>query len=248
MPKSTEFRFTIDGYTPDTLPTARLALYLAELADMLGSTSSVHFVKIEEGSAVLVNKIDQPAVPQVEKRLRDVVAGTASVVVMRAYHSLNERLREDNSTGTLTGEQPGVVVRFPGIQTPMPKSYGPFNQEGSLDGRVIVIGGTGDPVPVHLQQGEAQFNCLASRDLARDLGGHLFSDEVRMFGTGRWLLNESGSWELKSFIVKYFEILHEVALPDALAELRAVEGSKWKDVADPWSALLSMREESRDTH
>ena len=39
----TEYRFKIDAYTPQTMPLVRLAEYMAELAQLLGEPTAVHF-------------------------------------------------------------------------------------------------------------------------------------------------------------------------------------------------------------
>ena len=52
MPKTRkhrDYRFHIEAYSPDTMPMARLADYLADLAKMLGQEKSVHFLKVEGG-------------------------------------------------------------------------------------------------------------------------------------------------------------------------------------------------------
>ncbi len=56
-----EFRLKIDAYSPKTIPMASLASYMNDLARLLGELASVHFVRLEEGSTVLVHE----AVPDV---------------------------------------------------------------------------------------------------------------------------------------------------------------------------------------
>jgi hypothetical protein len=248
MPKSIEYRFTIDGYTPDTLPTARLAEYLADLADMLGQPSKVHFVKIEDGSAVLINKVEQAAIPEVEKQLTNISKGEAPQTAMRAYRQINDKLKSDNSVGVLARERGATIIKFPGRETKEAVSYGPFRQDGSLDGEVIMVGGSSDPVPVHLQQGSQTYNCLAKRDLAKVIGAYLFSTQIRVFGSGRWYLNNVGDWELRKFVIDRFDVLDDVGLRETIDSLREVPGSGWKDVKDPWGELLSMREDSSENH
>jgi hypothetical protein len=40
----TEYRFVIDAYSPDTMPMARLAQYMAELSQILGECPSSEFL------------------------------------------------------------------------------------------------------------------------------------------------------------------------------------------------------------
>lgn len=80
-----EYTSKIDAFTPDSLPMARLAEYLAALADLIGHKASTHFVRLERGSTKLVHKVEATDAPKVERRLRDVIDGAPQR--MRAEHS-----------------------------------------------------------------------------------------------------------------------------------------------------------------
>lgn len=241
-----EYRFKIDAFTPDTLPMARLAEYLADLAVMLGEPQNVHFVRIEPGSAVLVQKIDDVALPKVKGRVREVRSGTAPQDAMKAYRRTNKRLKQDNCVGLLSEEDGAEIIHFPGRDEEERVSFGAFNQDGSLDGRAILIGGTGDPVPVHIQQGEAVYNCVASREVAVTLGPYMFNYEMRVRGTGRWLRDEDGAWVMQRFSISSFQVLDEKSLADVVAELRNVPGSGWRDVENPFDELKEIRGDHDD--
>ena len=45
--KALEYRFEIDAFTPDTIPMARLAQYLGDIARMMGQEASVHFARVD---------------------------------------------------------------------------------------------------------------------------------------------------------------------------------------------------------
>ena len=241
MSDGREFRFKIDAYTRETIPMARLAEYMADLAVMLGETPNVHFLRIEDGSAVLIQKIDDVALPKVNVRIREVRDGRGSQGAMKAYHRTNKRLQQDNSIGLLSEEDGAEIIRFPGREEEERVSFGAFNQDGSLDGRIILIGGTGDPVPVHIRQGASVYNCLASLDVATTLGPYMFHYELRVRGTGRWLRDEDGAWVMQRFSISSFQVLDEKSLADVVAGLRNVPGSGWRDVADPFEELKEIR-------
>ena len=57
-PGTGEYLFKIEAFTPETMPMARLAKYLTELAAILGESKSVHLIRIESGSTALVHKIE----------------------------------------------------------------------------------------------------------------------------------------------------------------------------------------------
>ena len=236
-----EIRFKIDAFAPDTLPMARLAEYLKDLAVMLGEPEHVHLVGIEEGSAVLIQKIDDVAIPKVKDRIREVRIGHGPQDAMNAYRQTNKRLKQDNCIGLLSEEDGLEIIRFPGREEEERVSLDAFNQDGSLDGRVIVIGGRGDPVPVHIQQGEFVYICVASRSIAKTLGPHLFNSELRVRGTGKWLRDEDGEWLMQRFSIYSFEILKEQTLGDLVTVLGDVPGSGWREVGSPFDELKRIR-------
>ena len=79
MSKGKERRFKIDVFTPDTLPMERLAEYMLQFAMLLGETERVHFVDVSRGSAVLRARVEDVAVPKVERRLTDASRGLAGM-------------------------------------------------------------------------------------------------------------------------------------------------------------------------
>lgn len=240
-----EYRFEIDAYTRDTLPMWRLAEYMADLAVMLGEPESVHFMRVDEGSAVLVQAIDEPAVPKVRERTRQIRSAEAPPEAMTAYRRTNRRLKADNAVGVVKEETGAEVIRFPGREQPEPLTFGSFNQEGSLDGIVIRLGGTGDPVPVHIETPNHVYShCLAKRELAKTLGGYIFDVELRVHGTGRWSRDENGMWVLERFMISSFEVLDSQPLSAVVARLRDIPGSEWPTLDDPWHELSEIRNRS----
>ena len=77
MAQRQEYRFKIDAFTPETLPMARLAEYMAELATLLGTQERVHFVRLEGGSTTLVQEIEYEAIPKVRERLNGIKTRSA---------------------------------------------------------------------------------------------------------------------------------------------------------------------------
>jgi hypothetical protein len=222
---------------------ARLAEYMTDLATILGEPEGVHFLRIEPGSAVLVQKIDDVAVPKVRAQLIEVKQGNAAPDAMRAYRRTNIRLKQDNCIGLLGNDENPAVIRFPGREEEDLISFKAFNQSGTIDGKINVIGGRGDPVPVHVQQGDKTFTCQASREVAKTFGPYLFTHELRVRGTGRWRRTEEGNWEMQRFTITSFEVLDETPLGSVVAKLRDVPGSGWEEISDPWGELAMLRDE-----
>ena len=246
MPKQKHrYRFLIDeAFTPDTLPMRRLAEYMSDLANLLGEEPSVHFVQIESGSAVLVQDVDREAYPKVRTRVNAVKRGDAAPDAQRAYDSLNRRLSDDNASGALMEGQAAlatpVVLEFPGRRQHVEPEYGPITQAGSLQGKVIVVGGESDPVPIHIQDGDKVHICRARRQVAKELAGHIFVVTVRVSGNGRWLRDSTGVWKLKSFQITSFTLLEDSALSTIVENLRQIPG-KWKENPDSTQVLHALR-------
>jgi hypothetical protein len=79
-----------NSYTPATFPMKRLAEYVAAFAKLLGEETNVHFGGVENGSAVLIASVDQPARPKVSDRVRGVRDGTAPKDVLRTFNDLDD--------------------------------------------------------------------------------------------------------------------------------------------------------------
>ncbi len=65
MAEAGEFRFTIERDTPETLPMARLAEYLSQLATLFGEKQAVHVTASEADGAVPLIRVEADALPQV---------------------------------------------------------------------------------------------------------------------------------------------------------------------------------------
>ncbi len=237
-----EYRFKIEAYTPQTMPMARLAEYMRDLAILLGERDAVHFVKLKKGSTILVHTIEREAVPKVEDRVASVRSGTGPPEALQAERSINRRLRDDNASGALVRGTRATIIRFPG-QEESELSFGAFAEEGSIDGVVIRIGGETDPCPVHLQSlDETQtYLCDVDRSLARALATYLFDREVRVHGVGRWQRDEHGTWSLERFRIRSFDPLDDLPLSAVVAKLRTIPGSQWAALDDPWAELDRIR-------
>jgi len=251
------FRFTIsESFTPDTLPMARLAEYMWDIATLLGEKDNVHFVGLETGSVGIVEDVDWQAVPKVRDRVRRVRRNDAPPDAQRAYETLNRRLADDNTSGYLIEERdPGAhaedlapsarILEFPGIKRHVQPEYGPFNQPSTLQGTIIVIGGVGDPVPVHIEDGDVVHLCQARRRIAREFGSHIFGPPIRVFGTARWSRDAEGTWVMRNFTIESHTVLRDETAKEAFERLQALPG-KWKERPDPLGQLERIRGGGKD--
>ncbi len=233
MAEAGEFRFTIDRYTPETLPMARLAEYLSQLATLFGEKQAVHVTTGDADGAVPLIRVEADALPRVRDRLSAVGRGEGPIDAMRAYRGINERLRLDDTSATLTGSRDADVLPFPGKDDPAELRH--VRQTGSIDGEVIRVGGQGDDVRVILRAEDAILTeILASRPVAKALARHLF-EPVRLHGLGRWS-RRHGRWILEGLKVERFDVLLDDTLTEALSALDLL-GDRWDGSAEELSDL-----------
>ncbi|MBZ9976134.1 hypothetical protein [Mesorhizobium sp. BR-1-1-10] len=218
-PTGVEYRFKIDAYTPETMPMARLAEYMAELAVILGEQGAVHFTRLERGSTVMVQKIEAEAAPKVRDRVARVKRQQdAPEEALRAFRTMNRLLREDNGAAVLK-EKTGVIIEFPGIKDEKEK-YPPVKQHGTLDGILVAVGGA-ETVHIRLRVENEIIAGISTTD--RQIGKELarrFDEPVRLTGMGTWHRNDEGRWDLVNFKVEGFCALETGTLTEALTEIR----------------------------
>jgi hypothetical protein len=237
--------FYIDAYSPETIPMAKLAEYMADFAALLGRDHAVHFASLEKGSTKIAALVEYEDVPKVTARLDDIRRGNLTRDTAKIFEQIDTRLANDNAVGHIYAEddrgETAELLAFLGRNRSKPQSYGPFNQDGHLDGLLISVGGKDETVSLRLQNGETTYsNCDTNRTLARELAKHLF-EPVRIYGTGRWIREINGHWGLVRFRVHRFEVLGPDSLRDAVTALRNVKGSGWKTIGDPLAELSELR-------
>jgi hypothetical protein len=218
----------------------RLAEYMAEFARLLGEPERVHFVEVAEGSAVLVSRIDPQAETIVARRLLEVRKGEGDPEALKAERRIDAMLATDNAVGQLFDESGTEIIPFPGRLRPKPLRYGPFREDGVLEGVLIRVGGKDETVPVWLRDVTIIHKCNAKEDLARRISVHYpTGDFLRVWGSGRWMREEDGAWSMERFDIREFEALDETSLPDVIKKLHAVRRAEWGD--DPIRDLQRLR-------
>lgn len=239
-PSIYEYRFKIGAFTPETIPLTRLAQYLSDLARMMGESSSVHLSHLEAGSTMPVVRIDSEAVPKVRDRLRALNVGDGPPDARRAFKEINKKLVEDNANGVLLDASRDKVILFPGRDAANQPEFGPYSQSDFLQGVPIRLGGEGDLVPIHLEDGDEKHIVSASRRVAKNIAPYLFTSTVRVDGKSRWTRNRLGDWVMLDFVVQDFEVLADKDLKQSIAALREIPGD-WKQLPDPLGFLADIR-------
>lgn len=248
MPKANEYTLRIDSFSPETMPMARLAEYMAALADLVGCKETTHFDRLDSGSARLVSWIEPQDAPKVERRLLMVNAGQAAKDVEKAFNAIDDMLAADDAIGELINPSGIVLIPFPGRTRPKLLTFPAFNQDGSIDGQIVRIGGKDKTAHVTLQDGTITYtNIELKRDLARQLAPYLYGIKIRLFGTGLWERHPEGSWRLCRFTVDRYEALDDTPLTDVLTGIRADESALTKN-PDIYGELMDLRLGKDEVH
>jgi hypothetical protein len=219
---------------------------MVDLAMLLGSQGKVHFSRLEGGSLVLVESIEEEAVPKVRERIDGVRKRSAPEDAIMAFDRLDHRLLEDTAVGVIETDLERVI-EFPGRNRPLLDTFAPFVEYGSLDGKLIRVGGRDEIVPVYLEEGDIIHMCNSNREMARNLAPHLFGGPLRVWGNGRWYRDQFGNWVMDRFMITHFAPLDDSNLTDVVSKLRAVPGNQMKSLDDPISDLMRIRHGTDET-
>ncbi len=242
MPGEESYELYIDAFTPDTIPMARLAQYMASFAELLGNRDHVHFGRLRSGSLTVAARVDEVARPKVSRRMEEIrLGGQVSESARKAFNDIDEKLAGDNATGHI---QKGSVklIEFPGRLRPVEEKLGPVVQPCSLDGEVIMIGGRDSTINVHLKAPDQTHHCVTTREIARRLAPHIFG-LIRLVGTGTWARLESGGWILKRFEIADFQTLDETPLSKLFEGLRGRLAPPEGGRTNPVELMRLLREE-----
>lgn len=240
MAEAEQIEFYIDVFTRETMPMARLAEYLKDLAVLMGHKSSVHLIGVEGGSTRPQILIDAADVPKVRDRLNAVRRSDAPEDAMRAYRAIDDRLARDNAKGTLVSRSDSAkIIEFPGRDRM--QTIRPFSQPGTLDGIVMAVGGRDNPPTVHLQDETRSYVCHASRALIKRIAPYIYETPIRVSGSGRWERNLFGDWILARFTIHDFVPLNDTPLLALVALIRSEKLSRWGESEAPLEELRELR-------
>jgi hypothetical protein len=242
MPGEEIYEFYIDAFTPETIPMARLADYVADFAELLGNREHVHFGKLKQGSLVVAVRVDEIAQRKVDKRVEEVRYGGGPQPARKAIQDLDDKLAEDNAVGHIVRGKT-KLIEFPGRTRHAEEKLGPVEQAGTLDGEVIQIGGRDETINVHLKAGDQVHICVTSKAIARRLAPHIFGSPVRVRGKAAWARMETGIWILKRFEIVDFGTLDETPLSMIFEGLRTRFGPPEGGRMNPADLMHELREE-----
>ncbi len=218
--KREEITLDIDVFTPDTLPMARLAQYLAQFSELLGHEANVHFSRLMKGSAKCKAFADAQVVPKIRERVESVVDGSAPKQALKAHGAIDDLLAADNAIGGVSlGKE--RVIEFPGRRRSHKERIGPVQRSTSIEGQIFSLGGKDDTINVHLRHKDQAYRCEVSIELARKLAPYFLNGAVRLFGQGDWYRVDS-VWQMANFIAVDFVPLESKKLLESINDLREV--------------------------
>lgn len=235
--KNLEIVLKIQDFTPDTLPMARLAEYLAQFSALLGSEASVHFSKVAAGSLECHAYAEVHAIPIVHDRIRSLSRSDATGEVMKAFKKIDDLLAQDNTVGHILfgGEK---IIEFPGRLRTRVEEVGPVFRATAIQGQIFQMGGKDKSINIRLRDGRLEHKCETSVPLARSLAPYFLNGMVRLSGNGEWV-RKAGRWELVRLWAESFEVLQPTGFQETLDEIRGVLANV------PREGLLSDLEEIR---
>jgi hypothetical protein len=249
------YEFWLDAYTPESMPMERLAKYMAALAKMLGSTSSVHFERLERGSTRNILRVDRHDAPKVFQRIEQLGGAAAANDVVAAFDEINLLLRNDDAVGRLSrvagGEsESAIVLQFLGRDLPRQTKFGPFAEPAVIDGELVRIGGKDATAHAWVVDSEGKiWNGEISRSLAAEIAQYLYKGPLlRLHGDAKWERQEDGAWSASNFRISSYEVLRDDTLEDATTRLRSLKATDWAAMDDIDGFIAVERGESDGLH
>jgi hypothetical protein len=250
MPDWKKFKFKITGkvqeaeVTPLTLPMARLAEYLIDLADVLGHKDGVHLVAVEEGSAQPVVWIDPLVYSAAIAQMQSAQIGMGPKEANNGYKRLDTRLRVDQgSADFLDADSEAKIFEFPGIKRMNSVPIRGIREQASVTGELRRVGGLDKTIHLCLKRADGEVVYVESDEaFAKQMEGFLFN-YIRINGVATWSRDENGTWICDRFRAQSFDPIPLVNEPfeTTLDKLKSLPGNRWPEVDDPYEELRKLR-------
>jgi hypothetical protein len=234
--------FKIEKVTPERMPGAELAAFMAELARFLGSREHVHFTAIRNRSTGIEAHIGVRARHVVRQRLREAT-GAMPDDVRRYWDEINRMLaRRHTSARLMEIKNDGKTVDraiFPGADARAPELPA-IRDRVQVQGILYRIEGKDKTVHAGLDDGEQQYSVIVSREQALSIAPSMFS-LVRAEGDAVLTRTPNGSWEVGEITATRIEPISDSPLIVTLEEVRADGGLGWADEPSALGQLEAIR-------
>lgn len=233
------FKFTVPGYSPETMPLDRLMEYLNQLSIVLGNPGDLHLVGVEKGSTRPVLAMRHDVAVKARHNAREVAEGGGSIRRREAFNTIRRMVAQDGGKPAVLKEPKGaIILKFPSVDVGQDQVIQSLRQPTSIEGTLVRVGGIGENAQLLIQElnGKVIAGCTASRSTAQDMA-HLIYQPIRVNGIGSWHRTEEGKWEIARLHVQTFEPLDDDGLEDVVAKLQAVKANWPADTIDQLQAM-----------
>jgi hypothetical protein len=232
-----EYELKIKDLNPSTTSMARLAMYMSELAKLMGEKEHVHFDRVSEGSVRLISYIDEIAKPKIDQRLADV---NKNQETRNAYNAIQKLLGEDKTTAELIAD--GIsILKITGKSEIKPTLYP--KELITLRGELIKIGGSDNTIPftiIEQRTGEKINGNVLGKEMAKDLAKQLYN-QIEVVGVGNWTHDrQKDEWKLDDYLVKSFTVLKSIPV---LQSIESLYDQSNPNAEDPLKILDELRGE-----
>lgn len=233
-----ELTLYLDDLTPEQLSMRRLAEYLRALSMLYGYEESVHFDRVDSGSAQLRSFVEEKAYPLVLNQVREVSGGLGKKSAIAAYRTLSAYMAVDG-TGASIRSDGNEIFQFPHVKSEAPPLR--IIKPSTIQGRLYSVGGRDETVPVRIEGADNEsLLCEADVAVAERLAQLLFKP-VRLHGDGEWVRSDDGAWKLVKLKISSFARLEDIGFKEAVARLKAAGGVEWNDMSGAHSDILETR-------
>ena len=229
----------IQGVNVDNLSLEDIGEYMADFAELLGKDVEPKYHSITRGSLRIRARV--PTEREIDVKTPGLLlrTGDGPEDAVRARERISRRLGVNRAKrATLLDSSQSKVIEIP-VEKPIEAAppVPSFVRAGSLQGRIIRIGGKQDTVSVEIQDVDGMiYLCRTTREKARKLAREMFEPVVRVHGSGRWHRTDEGVWRVDDFQISHYEVLDDTTFAQTVGELRAIPAG-WKDLDDPHSEL-----------
>lgn len=239
--EAARYTFTIDGFTPETMPFGRLVEYYAEIKKMIGVSDNLHLIDIVESSHATEFTVDAGHARTLSDRLAEINQRTAPKGAIRACDTIDTMLKKDSASASFRDRTGENVVNFLGRRVD-DQVLIRIKDAATFTGELYHISGHKDYARVRVSTDNyGVVFCTTTKIMARGLRDYLF-ETVRISGRGTWIRVESDKWDIDDFTITDFAPVSDECLRDAVSRLRALSIS-WPD--DPIGAAHQLEEKAK---
>lgn len=237
------FTLYIEGVNINNVGLEDIGQYLYDLAEMLGRDAEPRYHKIKGGSLSISAKVPHEREIDVKTRGFSLRTGDAPEAAVRAEQRISKRLGMNRARkATLLDQSNTKVIEIP-IERSVyePSEVPPLRRSGSLQGKIIRIGGIKEVVSVELQDVDGHiYLCKASREKAKELAHTMFDRTIRVQGNGLWRRGEEGIWYVEDFQIADSQVLDDDTLGEIIEQVRQIP-SAWIENENSFDDLMKMR-------